>query len=168
MKVLSISGSVKSNSTNARLLDALGLHFTAQQFQRFDLGKVPLFHPDRDSNPLPDAVVSLRAAIAAAELVLISTPEYIYNLPAVLKNALEWIASSGEFVGKPVIAMTYTPSLPRGEKAMQSLLWSLQALDAKILVSLPMDQSMINADDQGKLTGQEGIELLQTAFELYG
>ena len=138
----------------------------AYEFHRFDLNKVPLFHPDRDSNPLPEAVIAWRAAIAAADLVLISTPEYIHNMPAVLKNALEWIASSGEFVGKPVISMTYTPSLPRGEKAMQSLLWSLQALDAKILVSLPLDKSMINLDENGKLSGAEGIEMLQIAFEL--
>jgi len=108
----------------------------------------------------------LRQQVSSADAVIFCTPEYIHNIPAVLKNCLEWLTSSGELMHKKVLAMTYTPAPPRGEKAMQSLLWSLGALEARIIASLPLYQTevqVVNKEIQGDI---ETIEMITEAFRL--
>ena len=109
-----------------------------------------------------------RKQVNESDAVIISIPEYIYNLPAIIKNALEWIATSGEFVGKPVLPITFTPHEPRGEKAMQSLCWSLQALDAQIVVQLPLFQNEISFEKDHSLVQNESVEMLKEAVKLLG
>ena len=87
-------------------------------------------------------------------------------MPALIKNALEWITVSGELAGKKVLALTFTPTAPRGEKAMQSLLWSLQALDAHILVSLSLFQTELAFTSDGEIIG-EGADVLKEALNLF-
>ena len=168
MKILTISGSIRTGSTNTQLLDSLSYQFPAFNFERFDLSPIPLFHPDKTESPFPVAVVALREKISNADAVIICTPAYIFNIPGVLKNALDWLASSGELNGKSTIAMIYTPAEPRGAKAMQSLLWSLQALDAQVVVSLSFYQSNLQVSTSGKWKGEEAIEMMQEALGLLG
>ncbi len=54
---------------------------------------------------LPDGVTGLREAVAAADAVLLVTPEYNGTMPAVLKNAIDWLSrpyGAGALSGKPV------------------------------------------------------------------
>ena len=103
-----------------------------------------------------------------SDAVIITTPEYIHNLPALLKNALEWLTTSGELAQKRVLAMTFTPHSPRGEKAMQSLLWSLQALDANVVVQLPLYQNEIEFefDKTEAIIENKEAEILMEAINL--
>ena len=167
MHLLTVSGSARLDSTNTALLKALPAVFPNKKFIHFDnLTSLPLFTVAGDKNPLPESVVSWRKAVAEATAVIFATPEYIHNLPAVLKNALEWLASSGELVGKPVLAMTYLPNQPRGEKAMTSLTWSLKALDSKVVASLPLYQTSLEIKN-GEITGNiEELEILKEAIYL--
>ena len=87
-------------------------------------------------------------------------------MPAALKNSLEWLTKSGELDQKKVIAITYTPNPPRGSKAMQSLLWSLTALNANVLTSLELYHSDIAFDNDGRAVLIEGLDLLKEAFSL--
>ena len=97
MKILTISGSAKTKSTNIKLLEALPQLFPNHQFKRFNqLEKLPLFHADCQEQPFPELVKEWQNEIKSANAVIISTPEYIFNLPAILKNALEWVTESGE------------------------------------------------------------------------
>ena len=166
IKILTVSGSISDGSSNARLLDALPRHFSNFQFEKFDLAQLPLFRPGIEESSLPSEVIQWRAAVAAATAVVFSTPEYLHNMPAVLKNALEWLTKSGELYQKPTIALTYTPQEPRGAKAMQSLLWSLVALDSKVLVSLPLYQTTLKVNPDGSLDGAEALEMLGSALDL--
>ena len=161
-KVLTISGSSRKESSNIRLLKALNNLDSTKEYIHYDtLNLLPVFAAELDQHPWPAEVLKWRAAIAEVDAVVICTPEYIHNLPAQIKSALEWIASSGELVVKPTLAMTYTPSAPRGERAMQSLIWSLEALDANVVAQMSIYQSQIKVVES-KLTGdQEIIELLQ-------
>ena len=127
---------------------------------------MPLFQADADKHPWQGAVLAWRKAIANSEAVIISTPEYIHNIPALLKNALEWVTSSGELAQKRVLAITFTPHEPRGEKTMQSLLWSLQALTANVVVSLPLYQNEIVFDTNGNFIDNEAIEMLKEGLNL--
>jgi chromate reductase, NAD(P)H dehydrogenase (quinone) len=104
--LLTVAGSLRAGSSNATLLAAAAqlapadLAVTAYRA----LGDIPAFNPDREeaADGLPTAVTRWRAALAAADMLLISTPEYAHGIPGALKNALDWVVGSGELVGKPV------------------------------------------------------------------
>ncbi|MGB1317922.1 MAG: NADPH-dependent FMN reductase, partial [Flavobacteriales bacterium] len=108
----------------------------------------------------------LRTKLANSDAVIISTPEYIHNIPAVLKNALEWITESGELHEKPVLAITFTPAAPRGEFAMKSLLQSLSALNAKVVAELPLYRNELPLANGSLNEQSEQYELLAEALTL--
>ena len=64
--------------------------------------------------------------------MLICTPEYIHGMPGVLKNMLDWLASSSEFVDKPVGVLSASPSDMGGSRAHASLSHTLEVLTAKL------------------------------------
>ena len=168
MKILTISGSTRTDSANTRLLAALPTLFPKHTFQHYHrINQLPLFQADHDKYPWDAEVVDWRKVIGDADAVIISIPEYIHNMPALIKNALEWVTSSGELAQKRVLAMTFTPHEPRGEKAMQSLLWSLQALEANVVVSVPLYQREIKFDTNGQLvTKNEVTKMIEEAILL--
>lgn len=91
MKVLGISGSLRSESHNSRLLTAAGqLIPEGVELVQFDqLRDLPHYDQDAEADNNP-AVDHLRSAIAEADAVLIVTPEYNSSIPGALKNALDW------------------------------------------------------------------------------
>jgi chromate reductase len=165
MNILTISGSAQKESSNDQLLRGLSQIGSKHLFTHFHrLTDFPLFTAEADKNP-PEIIISFKKCIQDADMVVISTPEYVHNIPAVLKNALEWVTSSGEFNNKKVLAITYTPNPPRGDKAMQSLLWSLQALNATIVAKLSFYKTQLSISQAGELLGDTPIEELKTIFE---
>jgi chromate reductase len=92
MVVLGISGSLRRDSHNARLLRAAARELPdGAELRIFDgLRDVPPYDEDADGDPAPAAVARLREAIAAADAVVIATPEYNSSIPGQLKNALDW------------------------------------------------------------------------------
>lgn len=165
MNILTISGSASKSAINQRLLKALPALIKQHQFLHFEgLMDFPLYTPEGDKTP-PPLVMTFKEHIRQADMVVISFPEYIHNIPAVLKNALEWVTASGELYEKKVLPISYTPSPPRGEQAMQSLLWSLQALNAKVVAELSLYQSELKITDDAQLQGDASIEKIETVFE---
>lgn len=92
MLVLGISGSLRSDSHNTRLLRAAARELPeGVEFRLLDgLREVPPYDEDDDRDPAPAAVARLREAIAGADALLIATPEYNSSIPGQLKNALDW------------------------------------------------------------------------------
>jgi len=92
MRVLGISGSLRRDSHNTRLLRvAAQIVPPPDDHEIFDgLKDVPPYDEDDDTDPVPAAAQRLRDAIADADAVLIATPEYNSSLPGQLKNALDW------------------------------------------------------------------------------
>src|ERR1700752_3947370 len=93
MRVLGLSGSLRAGSHNAKLLQAAGdlLPPEAELIVFDGLKLIPPFDED-DEHPRPDAGRALHDAIAAADVVLVATPEYNHSLPGQLKNALDWMS----------------------------------------------------------------------------
>jgi len=169
MNILTISGSARPESTNSALLNSFPQRFPNRSFERYKtLNQLPLFQVALDAAPWPPAVVQWRRSLEMADALIICTPAYLHNIPALLKNALEWISTSGELVSKPVLALTFTPHPPRGDKAMQSLLWTLQALNARIVGSLALYQQDIQFDKGSLKTDEDTKELLEEAIKLLG
>ncbi|BAU27767.1 NAD(P)H-dependent FMN reductase [Aneurinibacillus soli] len=136
IKILAISGSLRSNSSNTALVRAIAnlspknIEFTIYN----GLGDLPHFNPDIDiDDNEPPAVKDLRTQLKEADGVLLCTPEYANGVPGVLKNALDWIVSSGEFVNKPVAVISASPHPLGGEKAHASLLLTLNMVSAEVV-----------------------------------
>jgi chromate reductase len=106
LRVLGISGSVRRGSYNRALLEAARELAPAEMTVSIhDLAPLPLFRPETEP---PPEVRDLIAAIAAADALLVATPEYNYGVPAVLCSALEWASQppcSSVLRGKPAAVM---------------------------------------------------------------
>lgn len=135
MKILCVCGSASKNSSNAKFLTSIAEHLSKNHTTEVYEGlyNFPLFTPERLNQGIPEHINLLRNQISNADLVIISTPEYNHNIPAVLKNMLEWLTDSGEFFGKRVLPITFTPKAPRGKHAIKSLQMSLKAQKANII-----------------------------------
>ena len=141
MHFLAISGSLRASSTNTALLRAAAqLAPPTVTVTLYDgLDDLPHFSPDRDQELTPEPVGRLRTLLREADAVLICTPEYIHGMPGMLKNMLDWIASSGEFVYKPVAVISASPSDMGGLRAHESLSHTMDVLMAQ----LPKKASLI-------------------------
>ncbi|WP_326835253.1 NAD(P)H-dependent oxidoreductase [Amycolatopsis rhabdoformis] len=93
LTILALSGSLRKESLNTRLLTSVArLAPPELAFDLFtDLAAIPPFNED-DEHPAPAAVADLRRRIRAADGVLVATPEYNGAMPGVLKNALDWLS----------------------------------------------------------------------------
>jgi len=103
MRVLGISGSLRRDSYNTALLRHAGQLLEAEgaQFDLYDeLRTIPPFDEDDERNPAPAPVARLRAAVAGADAVFFTTPEYNSSIPGTLKNALDWV--SRPYDGNPL------------------------------------------------------------------
>ena len=92
MKVLAVSGSLRRDSHNTRLL-----HVAAEaapegvEVELWDgIRDLPLYDQDLENDQLPESVRRLREDWAAADAILFATPEYNGSVPGVLKNAVDW------------------------------------------------------------------------------
>lgn len=101
--ILAISGSLRKASSNTALLRAAAaLAPEGVEVALYGgLGDLPPFNPDLEGAE-PPSVLDFRARLKAADAILIASPEYAHGVTGVLKNALDWVVGSGEFMGKPV------------------------------------------------------------------
>ncbi len=125
MNILGISGSLRQDSHNTRLLKAAGDALAGRATLRiFDLAEIPLYNGDLDGERKPAPVVQLLEAIAAADGLLFATPEYNYSVPGVLKNAIDWAsrpAYKSVLRGKPSGILSASPSSLGGARAQVHL-----------------------------------------------
>jgi chromate reductase len=93
MRILGLSGSLRRDSHNTRLLSATATLLPDDaELEVFDrLGEIPPFNEDHEQDP-PAAVIALKQAIETADAVLVATPEYNASIPGSLKNALDWVS----------------------------------------------------------------------------
>lgn len=118
-RILLVSGSVRAGSTNTAVLrTAAELAPAGTDTVFYDgIDQLPHFNPDADAEgvEVPEPVAELRAAVAAADAILICTPEYAGAMPAVLKNLLEWTIGDAGTYGKPIAWINASgPAAPTG------------------------------------------------------
>src|SRR5438093_1967468 len=92
--ILGIAGSLRRDSLNAALLRvAAGLVPADCTVEIASIKGIPLYDGDAESaNGIPSSVADLKERIAAADGLLLVTPEYNNSIPGVFKNAIDWLS----------------------------------------------------------------------------
>jgi chromate reductase, NAD(P)H dehydrogenase (quinone) len=152
MRVLAISGSLRSRSTNTAALAALarlapeGVRVLLYQ----DLARLPPFNPDDDveAGPVPEPVENLRALVGASDAIIIAAPEYAHGLPGTFKNALDWLVASETFAGKRVALINASPRAFHAQANLREILATMAArLVPEACANLSLAGKTVAADD---------------------
>jgi len=127
-KIIGIAGSLRKASFNGALLRAAAdLAPPGTDVEIVSIAAIPLYDGDVESERgIPDAVTALKERIAAADGLMLATPEYNNSLPGVLKNAIDWLTRPAKdipriFGDKPVALMGATPGM--GGTRMSQTAW---------------------------------------------
>jgi chromate reductase, NAD(P)H dehydrogenase (quinone) len=166
MRVLGISGSLRRDSFNSGLLRAAAdLLPSGAELEVFDdLKAIPPYDADDDVEPAPPAVAALRDAIADADAVLVSTPEYNASIPGVLKNALDWASrphATNVLRGKPAAVVGASTGMFGAVWAQAETRKVLSTIGARVLdAELPVPEGDERFDAEGTLRDPEVEEQL--------
>jgi chromate reductase len=172
MKVLGISGSLRRDSHNTKLLRAAGEMFERYgvQFEVYaDLKQVPPYDEDDDLEPAPAAVAHLRAAVAGSDAVFLSTPEYNHSIPGQLKTAVDWLSrpvGSGALSGKPVAVIGASAGMFGAVWSQAELRKVLAAAGARVVEGeVPVGHAHTRFDDDGRLNAPELAEQVDAVVQ---
>lgn len=123
--ILVISGSSRRGSFNTRLARLIvDIRPDDTVTVLTDLQQLPFYDGDTETEGTPGAVADLRAAVTAAELVVVVTPEYNGTVPGLLGNAIDWLsrpARNSVLEGKPVLVLSASPTPHGGVRAADHL-----------------------------------------------
>jgi chromate reductase len=169
-RLLGISGSLRKASTNTAVLVALGeIVADRATLEIFPLGDLPLYNQDIDVEPPLAPVAALREALAAADGVVIASPEYNYGMSGVLKNALDWASrpyGKAKLTGKPVLTITVSPASTGGVRAQIQLNETLTAIAALVVLR---PQAVIGSVFQkmtdGRFTDETALKFLAAGID---
>ncbi|MFB6892655.1 NADPH-dependent FMN reductase [Kitasatospora sp. NPDC056327] len=151
--ILLLPGSLRAGSVNETVLRtaaAVALVTEGVGTTYFTgLAGLPHFNPDLDTDPLPEPVTALRAAVEAADALLICTPEYAGTLPGAFKNLLDWTVGGIEIADKPA-AWINAAGTGRGLGAEAALGTVLRYTGAAVVeaacVRLPLTRGDVGTD----------------------
>lgn len=166
MKILGIAGSLRQGSFNrAALRAAQALVPAGVELEIADLAGIPPFNQDEERQP-PAAVVDLKRRVRAADAILISTPEYNYSIPGVLKNAIDWASrphGDSAWTGKPVAIMGASIGMLGSARAQYHLRQVFVFLDMhpvnkpEVMIATAAQRF----DERGELTDERSRELIR-------
>lgn len=150
--LLTISGALRAGSTNRLLLAEAVRLFGPAAHVDADL-RLPLYDGDLEAEGIPAEVQRLADQIAAADAVVIATPEYNKALSGVLKNALDWVSRTkgNPWRDKPVAIVSAAAGRAGGERAQFSLRLCLTPFRPRLL---PGPEVMVA--DSGSAFGEDG------------
>jgi chromate reductase len=166
MKILGISGSLRADSHNTKLLRAAAEMLPREvEFEQWsDLKTVPPYDQDDDMEGGPAAVTELKAAIAEADAVLFATPEYNASIPGVLKNALDWVSrppKSTPLRNKPVAVVGASTGAFGAVWSQAELRKVLATIGARVLdVDVAVGHADTQFDEDGRLLDDQSQEQL--------
>jgi chromate reductase, NAD(P)H dehydrogenase (quinone) len=163
VRVLGISGSLRRGSYNTRLLRAVARTLPpAAELELYDaeaLWAISPYSEDAEALGEPETVSRLKRAIADADAVLISTPEYNASIPGQLKNALDWVsrpAASTPMRNKPAAVIGASTSLFGAVWAQAEIRKVLGHMGARVIdQELPVARAAEAFDAEGSLHDAE-------------
>ncbi len=163
--ILGIAGSLRKDSYNKSALRAAqGLCPQGAKIEIFDIAGIPPFNQDEEARP-PQKVADLKARIRGADAVLLSTPEYNYGMPGVLKNVIDWASrpyGDSAWNGKPVAIMSAAMGVAGGIRAQYQLRQAFVFLnmDAVVQPEVAIASAHQRFDAQGNLTDETSRKMI--------
>lgn len=132
--ILGLCGSLRQKSLNRMTLTALQSRIP--ELMIWDgMGDLPFFNPDIEFDP-NSVVEDFRQSLRSATAVVIATPEYAHGVTGVMKNALDWMVGTGEFMQKPTIVLNCSGSATLANLAIRE---TLTVMEAQVIpMSLPL------------------------------
>jgi len=173
VRVLGIAGSLRAGSYNRALLRAaqeeapLGM-----EIQLYEIASIPLYNADVEARGDPEPVLAFKAAIRAAEALLVATPEYNHGVPGVLKNAVDWASRphrTSPLDCKPVAIMGATAGRGSTFQAQAQLREAFVYTGSCTLTQPELSLSRAGAafDDAGRLTDPDARSALRELLEAF-
>ena len=165
LRVLAFSGSLRAASLNTALLRAaVELAPDTMTIEIFGLDRLPLYDEDLEKSGDPEGVAAWKAAIAAADALLIACPEYNFGISGVLKNAIDWASrppGRSSILGKPTAIIGASPGsgATRLAQAMTRQILSALAVPVMPLPFFQLGQAGDKVQD-GVVTDERTRELL--------
>ncbi|MBO9516473.1 MAG: NAD(P)H-dependent oxidoreductase [Porphyrobacter sp.] len=166
VRVLAFAGSLRTGSFNRSLLRAAqALAPEGMRIEIFDIGEVPLYNGDVEAQGNPPAVDAFKQAIAAADGLLIATPEYNHGVPGVTKNAVDWASrppGNAPLGRKPVGIIGASPGITGTARGQSQL---RQAFEFTNSYCMPQPELLVfkaheKFDGEGNLTDAATAEYL--------
>ncbi|MGZ8702250.1 MAG: NADPH-dependent FMN reductase [Gaiellaceae bacterium] len=171
MKILAISGSLRRDSYNTKLLRAAEELLPPEvDFILYDgLKSVPPYDQEDDVQPAPPPVAALRHAIAEADAILFATPEYNSSIPGVLKNALDWVSrpvATNPLRNRPAAVVGASTGAFGAVWAQAELRKVLAAIGARVVDGeVAVGHAPTRFDEDGRLEDESLQEQLEETIE---
>ena len=169
MNIVAISGSLRKDSFNTKLLRAFAaLAPEGTSVDVVSIADLPLYNSELDA-AFPSAAQALKDKVDAADAVILATPEYNRSMSGVLKNAIDWLSrpyGSNSFAGKPVLVCGVSSGKIGTAVAQSHLKQVMVYLDAKLVgqPELYLGPAKEVFSDDGSLAADATKELLQKAL----
>jgi chromate reductase len=170
LRFLGISGSLRAKSFNtAALHTMMALAPDNVSFEQAGIGDIPLYNDDVRIAGMPPSVVALQSAIAAADAVVIATPEYNFSVPGVLKNAIDWVSRTDPqpFRDKPVAIIGASMGMAGTARAQYDLRKTFLFLDAHVLnkPEIMIAAAHTRFDAEGRLTDEAALGFMTAMLQ---
>jgi len=161
--LVGICGALRAESSNRKLMHEAARLYGGDFFEA-DI-RFPLYDNDlQDRDGIPAAVQSLADRIAAAEAVVIATPEYNQSLSGVLKNALDWVSRTkgAPWRDKPVALLSSAAGRAGGARAQYALRLAMNPFRPRLLTGpeVLVADGRNQFDPDGRLTNERNLNSL--------
>jgi chromate reductase len=166
LRVAAFAGSLRRASYNRALLRAcVELAPAGLAIEIASIDDVPLYDEDVERAGEPPGVARLRAAVRAADGVLIATPEYNHGVPGVTKNAVDWLSRpprASALGGKPVAILGASPGMTGTARGQSQLRQAFEFTDSYCLAQpeVLVARAHEKFDAEGRLTDEKTREHL--------
>lgn len=166
--ILAIIGSASENSANLKLVELIGdltkdlINLSVYN----ELKSLPHFDPELSANNPPEKIIELRNKIDQADGIIICTPEYVFSIPAGLKNAIEWCIATTVFTDKPCGLITASAHGQKGHEELQLIMKTAMA-KFNDNTTLLIHGIKGKFDQQGNLINNEIIDDLEKFMDAF-
>jgi chromate reductase, NAD(P)H dehydrogenase (quinone) len=171
LRITALSGSLRAQSFNTLALRAAeALLPEGVEMRIVDYSDVPLFSADVLARGVPQAVETLRGHLAAADGVLIASPEYNFSVSGVLKNAIDWLSKTTPqpFRHRPAAILSATTGPLGGARSQYELRKILGSLEAVVMPKPEVFIGMAASRFQdGRLADEATAKVLKEQLEAF-